>query len=279
MSKPDGDDGTAVVFLVRGRDVGFEPSCARFIASYRAHPADHAHDLVVVCKGFADRDALARIEGRFAGLATAVHEVGDEAFDIGAYRDAARLLPHTRLALLNGYSEILSPGWLGKLAMNLDRPGIGIVGASGTYERLRSDRRSSPCPNVHLRTNGLLVGRTLLLACLGEREIRSKRDARLAESGPDGLTREVARRGLGALVVGADGRGYPPWLWPRSRTFRLGRQDNLLLADNQTRASAAHPPPVRAAVAWQTWREHLAMPSPGLRPGHGAGRAADAPLD
>ena len=40
---------------------------------------------------------------------------------------------------------------------------------------------------------------------------------------------------LQVLLVGREGRPYEKEEWSRSKTFRLDNQQNLLVADNQTR--------------------------------------------
>lgn len=258
LPQPETVVSTAVLFLVRGRDASYAASYRRFLASYLRHPAGLAHDLVLICKGFDSADAQARVEAEFQGIATRTIEVADDSFDLGAYRAAARVIQHERVCFLNTHSEILSPDWLLKLTLNLDRPGIGMVGATGSFEQLLLDRHVRSFPNVHLRSNGFLMSPELFLAVIGDQPITTKEDAFMVESGPEGLTQRVLRRELGVLIVGADARGYPPRLWPRSGTFRVGLQGNLLIGDNQTRAVDAYPWPVRAHVARSTWRHYLA---------------------
>lgn len=119
----------AVVHLVRASN-GLEPF-ARFLDSYRRHPAGAGHDLVVLLKGF-DSDAGAHRE-LAEGLAVQWLALPDTGFDLGSYRRAALALPHRRLALLNSFSEILAEGWLARLAQALDRPGTAAAGASGSW--------------------------------------------------------------------------------------------------------------------------------------------------
>ena len=254
--RPPPAASTALVFLVRGRDAAWEASLRRFLASWRRHPAGLAHDLVLVCKGFDDPSGQRLVEEEAARAGARCLPVEDGSFDLGAYRDAARMLLHERLCFLNGHSEILADGWLLKLARQLDRPDMGMVGCTGSFEVPR-DFPSLRHPNVHLRTNGFLLGRGLFLEAVGGRAIRRKQDAYALESGPASLTRTVLSLGLGIAVVGADGQGYPPRLWPRSRTFRLGRQDNLLVGDNQTRAVATMTWDDRAFLARHTWGRYL----------------------
>ncbi len=90
-----------------------------------------------------------------------------------------------------------------------------------------------PFPAVHLRTNGLLIGReTWLRAC---RTVpRDKLSAHRLESGRGGVTARLRASGLDVVVVGRDARAYGHAEWPASRTFWQGDQENLLVGDNQT---------------------------------------------
>jgi hypothetical protein len=58
--------------------------------------------------------------------------------DLAAYGQAATRLEHDRLCFVNSHSEILAPDWLAKLADAFDRPGVGLVGATGSWASLRS---------------------------------------------------------------------------------------------------------------------------------------------
>jgi hypothetical protein len=89
-------------------------------------------------------------------------------------------------------------------------------------------------PNAHLRTNAFIAERSLF-TCLRIGPVRRKMDAWALESGRDSITRQVERRGLRALVVDRDGDVHEHRRWPGSRTFWQGDQEQLLIADNQTR--------------------------------------------
>src|SRR3954453_4696434 len=80
-------------------------------------------------------------------------------------------------------------------------------------------------PNPHLRTNGFLLSRELLLRLEGSR-VFSKRAAFLFESGMNSMTNQILQRGLQVFIVGRDGKAYAPAQWPVSGTFRLGMQPN-----------------------------------------------------
>ena len=221
-----------------------------FAASYRAHPAGAEHELIVLLNGVEDRSLLAEL----AGVEHRTIELERPMLDLAAYHEAARRLEHERLCFLNSYSVIRGEGWLGHLARALDQPGVGMAGATGSWESqaewrrgaprywlyqlagLREARRDYPrFPNPHLRTTGFLIDRELLLG-LGFDGAVDKHAAYLIESGKDGIAARLERRGLKMLVVGRDGRSFEVPEWPRSGTFRLGDQENLLISDNQTGA-------------------------------------------
>jgi hypothetical protein len=88
-------------------------------------------------------------------------------------------------------------------------------------------------PSPHLRTNAIMAGRELLVQLLPDHLGRKIHAYRL-ESGAQGITRQVQRRGLRTLVVDRSGRAYEPEDWPDSETFWQGSQRGLLVADNQT---------------------------------------------
>jgi hypothetical protein len=55
-------------------------------------------------------------------------------------------------------------------------------------------------------------------------------------------------------VAGADGRAYEAQHWPEARTFWISLQENLLVADNQTRAYAEGSDAARERLAYFAWR-------------------------
>lgn len=107
-------------------------------------------------------------------------------------------------------------------------------------------------PNPHIRTNAFMMNRMLFLD-LCPCNMESKRKTFEFESGMTSLTALLLHRGLRAVVVGDDGVGYEIEDWPKSKTFRLGQQENLLVADNQTRAFHAMTSHERDAHIEMTW--------------------------
>ena len=126
----------ALVYLAR-RAEGPAP-LRRFVGSYARHPAGIDHELVVLYKGFEPGSALDEARSIFGSLPHIGLEMSDVGFDIGPYLAAAARLSHDYLCFVNTFVEIAVEGWLGHLHRNAALPGVGIVGATGSYESLRS---------------------------------------------------------------------------------------------------------------------------------------------
>jgi hypothetical protein len=243
-------DGIALFYLARGADTDFLGSIRRFIRAYRSRPAGVGHELVVIFKGFASGDALDEARSSLAGVAFQEVHTGDETFDLGAYADVILRVDCDRAAFLNTSSEPIASHWLAKLNAALDLPGMGLVGATGSFEE---GPGRGTFPNIHVRTNAFMMRTPLARRTLGRLMIRSKSEAHLAEHGPNSLTRQVVSHGLSAVIVGANGRAYAPEWWSGSRTFRQGDQANLLVADNQTRTWGALTRPERRILYDSAW--------------------------
>jgi hypothetical protein len=131
------DQRAAVVYLVRKAE-GLEP-LNRFVAGYRAHPAGAPHDFVAIFKGFGESDPdLSLAKDVLADLRPREFYIDDEGIDISAYLDVAARLEHEEICFLNTFSEPDAADWLAKLLCHLRRNNVGLVGATGSYESLRS---------------------------------------------------------------------------------------------------------------------------------------------
>lgn len=259
MTNALGDSkSTALVYLARGADTDHLTRFSGFLDSYRRFSAELDHKLFVIYKGFDSEAQLQAAQQLFAVCnATAIH-TSDTSFDIGAYVDAIPQIPHDRICFVNTNSEILCEGWLAKLAVNLEQPRVGIVSATGSFESLiLLDPRFPRFPNVHVRSNAFMMHRDLALKILPAFKINDKKDAFFAESGPEGITRRLFAMGMMALVVGRNGRGYAPTLWPISQTFRQGKQQNLLVHDNVTRSFDAMPWSEKKIMSQRSWGDFL----------------------
>lgn len=265
-----------VVHLVRKCN-GVGP-LQRFLESYRLHPAGIEHDLLFILKGFDDKTIPDDYRLLLNEYPHHVIWLEDRGFDIVPYTFAAQILEQRYLCFFNSFSIILGDDWLVKLYRQVTVAGVGIAGASGSWESIYTNCRTEqlervvplgkrvarfydlwvrkrlfhPFPNPHLRTNGFIISRELLNR-IGRKRIKTKMDAHRFESGRDGLSGSIRSMGLSLIVVGRDGRGFSVEEWPRSGTFRLGGQDNLLVADNQTRGYEDARAEQRNLLTSQAW--------------------------
>ncbi len=246
----------AFFYVARGRDLDPLPRFRRFVAAFNKYLPGTDHDLFIIFKGFDSEADLDDAKAVFSAVRHEALSTDDDNFDLGAYRAAAESVPHEFIGLLNSNAEPNSDGWMGKLFNNLG-PDVGAVGATGSFESLNAfDYRIPPFPNVHLRSNSLIIRRIDLLLMFPKR-IPDKLSAFHVESGPDSFTRQLFERGMSVLVVGGDGRGYPIQRWPDSKTFRLGLQENLLVHDNVTRTYDVMSFKRKKEISGLTWGDYI----------------------
>jgi GT2 family glycosyltransferase len=273
-----------------------------FLRSYQAHPAQADHELVIVLNG---ADAHSR-EELLAELQDTPHRliVLERALtDLAAYDEAAQQLEHEWLCFVNSYGVILAAGWLGHLERAAQLPGVGIAGATGSWESqtqwmrgeprgwlrqlsaVRSARRDYPrFPNPHIRTTAFMLRRQVALELRLEGAV-DKRAAYLLESGRNGIVRQLAERGQRAVVVGRDGHAYEVEQWPHSGTYRSGAQQNLLVADNRTEDWQRAAPRLRRQLSRDAWGKSnpsvpaRAKPGPSVPTRAGADHSARAGAD
>lgn len=266
--------GICVVHLARAAN-GVTP-LLEFLDSYRRFRAGADHELLVLFKGFAADGPGEEYERALRDFDHRRRFVPDEGFDLDAYLLVAREVDAELFCFLNSFSVVLADRWLAKLAGPAARPDVGIVGATGSFESMHTNLLNDlgpldpdqvlaarpdlaaivhdfpPFPNPHVRTNAFVCRRELLLA-VANGPLQSKHDAHAFESGVRGLTRQLREKELAALVVGRDGRVYEEAEWCESRTFRSGNQENLLIADNQTRRNLLADPAERELLRRYAW--------------------------
>lgn len=128
--------------------------------------------------------------------------------------------------------------------------------------RTHLNRRAfAPFPKPHLRSNGFLISREMMNR-VWPGFVATKRWAHLWESGRKGFTRCVQGLNMRVLFAGKDGRAYASNDWPRSGTFRQGNQENLLLADNQSRGYDEADAPTRRQLSVAAWGADLSALAP-----------------
>lgn len=225
-------ENVAVFYLARGADENSSIKFSRFVHSYVGYDSGVSHSLNIIFKGFSSIGHLRAAERHFSAVEHTAIYLDDIGFDLGAYRTAALQAEERYLCFLSTSSWINAEGWLLKLSTYLCRPEVGLVGAAGNYESAVGGL--GDFPNPHLRTTGFMIRREDFLNAFKHRDILDKSAAYSLEHGDDSLTVQSLRNGLQTLVIGRNGRGYEPYFWPISDTFRQGNQENLLIRDGQS---------------------------------------------
>jgi hypothetical protein len=127
------------VHLVRAVN-GLSPFRA-FLASYAGQRPGISHELVLLFKGFASERDADPYMALAAGLDARTMFIGDEGLDLSAYQLAAERLGRDHYCFLNSFSTILAPDWLSHLYRAVQAPGVGLVGATGSWGSIRSYQR------------------------------------------------------------------------------------------------------------------------------------------
>lgn len=113
-----------------------------FADSYRDHDAGSEHELVIILNGLAadgsGSGSRAELLRELVGIPHRLIELSQSVLDLVAYRQAIAQLGARRVCVLNSHSRLRVDGWLSVLEQALARPGIGLVGASGSWASMRS---------------------------------------------------------------------------------------------------------------------------------------------
>jgi|HubBroStandDraft_2_1064218.scaffolds.fasta_scaffold01185_8 hypothetical protein len=211
------------------------------------------------------------LDGWLALLAAHAGEPGVGA--VGATGSWASQSSHVRyiLGLRGPYAKVFDDRERAKQLFAAWTPATGENGEPPRRPRRRplkaalliAGQPSFPAP--HLRSNAFLLERRLMLR-LKVGPLLDKDGTYLLESGRHSITRQLQRMGLRVLVAGADGALYATRDWARSHTFWQGAQENLIVADNQTRAYAHGDSELRRAFSAHAWGELAAPLTPGDGP-------------
>lgn len=120
--------------------LGPEPLRA-FVEAYRAHPAGAPHELVILFNGVSIGADRAALDAELDGLEHRVVTIDRPLLDLAAYTAVAAQLRHRRLLFVNSYSRPLAEGWLAHMDAAAHEPGVGVVGASGSWGSMASHTR------------------------------------------------------------------------------------------------------------------------------------------
>ena len=250
-----------VVHLIRRKN-GIEPFQS-FLASYLGNSAGIDHELLIVYKGFFRKVDIVPYEELLREVPHSSLRIADFGFDLQSYFIAAEKCSSKYCCFLNSFSIILDKDWLLKLYQHISQPGVGLVGATGSwgsigktpikldkegisylrqlarylykyFTKVIINRFFLKFPNYHIRTNSFMVMRDTMLK-IRRGMLLTKMQAYILESGKYGITKQMELMGFRPIVVGKNGKGYEKHEWNISSTFWRGVQENLLISDNQTR--------------------------------------------
>jgi len=206
-----------------------------FLESIERHPAGRPYALVVLAKGGAGPGANEAIE-RFAaerpgGLETVqLLELSDYGFDIHAYFTGAAAVQTPLVLFFNSYSRVLGDNWLRSYERAVAAlPSPAMVGATACYEGLKG---VTGFPNQHVRSNAIIVERAFWLSL--EPPAPEKLACNRFEAGHNGLSRRIEASGGGLGIITRSGELILPERWPDVAVYRVGNQEELLVADNRT---------------------------------------------
>ena len=125
-----------VVHLVRA--VNGVGALREFGAAMRADPPGIEHELVLAMKGFASAPEAAPYIAEVEDLAPEIAFFPERGLDLGLYFAAAARLRRERYCFVNSHTRPAVDGWLAKLDTALALPGVGMVGATGSWSSLHS---------------------------------------------------------------------------------------------------------------------------------------------
>lgn len=260
---------------------GIEPF-ARFIETFRAAlPTGNDWRLVLIFKGFTGATYLDQVRD----LPVESIEISDKGFDISAYFKAAERATHDELIFFNSFAQIVEPRWYEHFTTHFRKPGVGLVGATGSWESVTRNHviysREAPSlpqvatklalavglaplfppfPNPHVRTNGFMIRRDHFLATK-KFPVTSRLGALFYESGWLSLTRQIRARGLQTLLIDRHGDAYTPDRWSEAHCFRSDRQEDVIVRDNRTLEFEDAAPARKQQLQRLTWGEDYARRS------------------
>lgn len=276
-----------VVHLVRAKN-GIQPF-RNFLESYLKYDSGVDHELLIIFKGFIGTNGTGKYTQLLNDISFKAIHMNDFGFDIRSFFLAVNKVNKKHFCFLNSFSTIRGHEWLSKLNGHLRQNGIGLVGATGSYEshysnfliaqkgigcaqerlarrlfhffaKMKYKSYFDPFPNYHIRTNGFMISRDLMRQ-IHPGIILSKMAAHRFESGKRGLTKQVLQMNLGVRVVGKNGEAYRIEDWCTSDTFRQGDQNNLLIADNQTNAYLHADAELKRRLSGCAWGKGIHEPS------------------
>ena len=198
---------------------GWTDILSRFVESYRAFSAGYAHDLYICVSG---ASLTQRSMAILAGTHFRALRYDGGGWDIGAYQHAAKhLLDYDFVICLNSQAYVVQANWLLFFAQAFEKFGVGVYGASSSFETF-----------PHIRTCCIAFPPRLVLEY--PLHVRCRYDAELFEHSPRGFSPWAIEKGLPVCVVNQSGVDQLAESRNRPNIFRRGSQGELLIHDRHT---------------------------------------------
>jgi hypothetical protein len=257
-----------------------------FIDSYKKNTREIAHDLVLLFNNnnmdyeinlfidYADQHQISYTFYKTSNLQ-----------DLDSYRWVASKLSCDYILFFNSYSVIKVENWL-ELYVTILNQNYKLISASGSYQSHYSsvflinkwywefDKNFiynfrkyklflkaffywhflfNKFPSPHIRTNAFMVNRDVFLKIKYNQPLQNKMDAYKLESGKNSITNQFLKMGYGVCIIDKYGKAYEIGEWDKSKTFWQGKQENLLVIDNQTEAYEKATPSEKLLMTKQAW--------------------------
>jgi len=265
-----------------------------FLSSYCKYNSGYPHHLVLLFNGVASEQETAEFLKIIDEKKVDYKPLVKYGFcqDLDAYFWAAGQLQSDHLLFLNSYAEFLSEDWLKKYMEFSKREDIGLIGATGSWQsyyrsvfinnrwKWEGDKSWSEnyakfkllikasiywrflfpdFPNPHIRTNAFFIRRQLMLQ-LKRIPLRKKLDAYRMESGYESITRQILKKGKGCIIIDKFGNPYGIKEWAKAKIFWTENQEELLVADNQTKKYQVGDAQTRENLSYHAWGNRDRVP-------------------
>ncbi len=207
----------------------------RFVESYVQRRSGVEHGLLVVYNGFALGQDVAAWERELVDVPHQTLRLARPVLDLDAYRAVGEQVRAERYCFLNSYSVVLADRWLAVLSDALDGPGVGLVGATGSWASMRSLARFDlglGGPYARVFDDRMAVRMRLVELA-----------ARHAAESPSARQRWMTRKLRAASRIAEQTRGFSgfPSVHVRTNGFMIGREALLRMRwDPLVRKVQAH---------------------------------------
>jgi hypothetical protein len=217
-----------------------------FWETYKRFDAGADHELLTIVKGNATIPS--EWEGDFE------HHLNDDGHDISSLQHVYNYyhIFYDYIMWFGSWSRILSDRWLAKLLYGVTQPGVGMCGVAGSYE----SGISYEYPNPHVRTNAFIFPPKLFQS-FRFGLVSDKKMAFEFEHGAVSIYRVIKAKGMRGVIIGADGTIYEESDWPKSKTFRLSEQENLMVGDKQSEVYDNADELQKISLTSASWRGYI----------------------